>query len=69
MGHVKSAKPFLDIGGSMKKKEAIDKFDPMLSNDTIYDFIEDLYEEGYLIVKPKAHMTKYNPEEEWIRIE
>jgi len=53
----------------MNENEAIEKFFPMI-DDTIFGkhFIRSLYGEGYLIVKPRAHMTKYNPEEEWIRI-
>ncbi|MCK5614818.1 hypothetical protein KAR91_73835 [Candidatus Pacearchaeota archaeon] len=55
----------------MNKEEALDKFDPFRGSDAIYDFIEYLYRENYLIVKQKAGMTKYpntDEEEEWIRI-
>ncbi len=53
----------------MEKHEAIYKFFPKV-DDTVFGkkFIRGLYKEGYIIVKPKAHMTKYNPKEEWIRI-
>ena len=35
----------------MDKKEALDKFDPLRGSDAIYDFIERLYKENYIITK------------------
>ena len=43
----------------MNKKEALGKFDPLQSNDTIYDFIDGLYEKGYIIAKVKGKKYKY----------
>lgn len=39
----------------MKKQEALDKFDPLRNRDDVYDFIEKLYEENYLILTPEEH--------------